>query len=56
MSCGVGSTNVGYLVTSSDNSIACEIGGMECDRGRLCLCKLPSTGVLISPYPDLLPD
>jgi hypothetical protein len=47
-SCEV-STNIGYLVTSSDDSIAREIGNMECDigmspgggGGALCLCKLP---------------
>jgi hypothetical protein len=33
MSSCEGSTNFGYLVTNSDDSIAREIGNMECDVG-----------------------
>ena len=33
MSSCEGSTNIGYLVTSPDDSIAREIGNMECDVG-----------------------
>ena len=46
MSSREGSTNLGYLVTSSDGSITREIDSMECDvsmtpGGPLCLCRLP---------------